>query len=45
MMMIVGIVSSAEEAKQIEFIAKTLVVGNRARILASERKKRVCIHE
>ena len=37
-MMIVGQVSSAEEAKQMELIAKLLVVGNRARILASKSK-------
>ncbi|MEM0467458.1 MAG: hypothetical protein QXL17_07685 [Candidatus Thermoplasmatota archaeon] len=33
-MMIVGQVSSAEEANEIEFIAKSFVVGNRARVLA-----------
>jgi hypothetical protein len=39
-MMIVGQVSSAEEAKEIENIAKLLVVGNRAKLLASKIKKR-----
>ena len=33
-MMIVGQVSTPEEAKEIEFIAKSLVIGNRARVLA-----------
>ena len=33
-MMIVGQISNPEEAKQIEFIAKSLVVANRARNLA-----------
>jgi len=37
-MMIVGTISSPEEAKEMEFIAKTLVVGNRARVLASKAK-------
>jgi len=37
-MMIVGQVSSPEEAKEMEFIAKTLVVGNRARVLAEKIK-------
>jgi len=32
-MMIVGQISSAEEAKEVESIAKLLVVGNRARAL------------
>jgi len=38
-MMIVGQVSSAEEAKEMEFIVKMLVVGNRARVLAERIKK------
>ena len=38
-MMIVGQVSSTEEAEEIEFIAKTLVTGNRARILALKTKE------
>ena len=38
-MMIVGQVSTPEEAKEMEFIAKLLVVGNRARILALRVKK------
>jgi hypothetical protein len=33
-MMIVGQVSSPEEATEVEFIAKSFVVGNRARALA-----------
>jgi hypothetical protein len=37
-MMIVGQVSSPEEAKEMEFIAKALVVGNRARVLALKVK-------
>jgi len=37
-MMIVGQVSSSEEAKEMEFIAKILVVGNRARTLALKAK-------
>jgi len=38
-MMIVGQISSPEEAKQMELIAKLLVVGNRARTLALQAKK------
>ena len=38
-MKIVGQISSPEEAKEMEFIAKTLVVGNRARVLAEKIKK------
>ncbi len=38
-MMIVGQVSDKEEAKEITFIAKLFVVGQRARSLAHERKK------
>jgi len=37
-MKIVGQVSSAQEAKEMELIAKCLVVGNRARILAAQIK-------
>jgi hypothetical protein len=37
-MMIVGQVSTQEEAKEMEFVAKILVVGNRARMLASKLK-------
>ena len=32
-MMIVGQISTPEEAKEIEFITKSFVVGNRARVL------------
>jgi hypothetical protein len=35
MMKIVGQVSSAEEAEEIEFITKSFVIGNRAKDLAS----------
>lgn len=38
-MMIVGQISTPEEAKEMEFVAKLLVVGNRARILALKAKK------
>jgi len=38
-MMIVGQISSPEEAKEMEFIAKMFVVGNRARLLAEKIKK------
>ena len=38
MMMIVGQVSSAEEAVEIEYIAKSLVVATRARYLAQQLK-------
>ena len=38
MMMIVGQVSSKKEAKEMEFVAKCLVVGNRARLLANQIK-------
>jgi hypothetical protein len=37
-MMIVGQISSPEEAKEVESIAKLLVVGNRARALALKAK-------
>jgi len=39
MMMIVGQVSTPEEAKEIEFIAKSLVIGNRVRVLALKLKE------
>ena len=39
MMMIVGQVSNAEEAKEIEFIAKSLVIGKRAQVLAHKIKR------
>ncbi len=38
-MKIVGQISSPEEAKEMEFIVKMLVVGNRARVLAEKIKK------
>ena len=38
-MMIVGQISSKEEAKEVENIAKCLVVGNRAKVLAERCKK------
>ena len=38
-MMIVGQVSTPEEAKEVESIVKTLVVGKRARILALKIKE------
>lgn len=38
-MMIVGQVSTPEEAKEMEFIVKTLVVGKRARVLALKVKE------
>ena len=38
-MMIVGQISSPEEAKEVEAIAKLLVVGIRAKFLASKTKK------
>ena len=37
-MMIVGQISSPEEAKQMEFVAKCLVVGMRAKLLAGKGK-------
>ena len=40
-MKIVGQVSTPEEAKEMEFAAKCMVVGNRARILALKAKKRM----
>jgi hypothetical protein len=38
-MMIVGQISSAQEAKEVELIAKCLIVGSRARVLAARTKK------
>lgn len=38
-MKIVGQISSPEEAKEMEFIVKNHVVGNRARLLAERGKK------
>ncbi len=38
-MIIVGQISSPQEAKEMEFVAKCLVVGNRARVLASQIKE------
>ena len=38
-MMIVGQVSSPEEAMEIESIAKSFVIGNRARVLALRLKE------
>jgi len=38
-MMIVGQVSTPDEAREIEFIAKSLVTGNRARMLAQKLKE------
>lgn len=35
-MRIVGQISTPEEAKEIEFIAKSLVIGSRARVLAQK---------
>jgi hypothetical protein len=37
--MIVGQISTPEEAKEIEFITKSFVVGNQARYLALQSKK------
>lgn len=42
-MMIVGQVSSAEEAKEIEMITKFFIVGTRARTLAANMKR--CTNE
>ena len=38
-MMIVGQVSSPEEASEVEFIAKSFVVANRARVLALQLRE------
>ena len=43
-MMIVGQISTPEEAKEIEFIAKSLVIGNRARVLARKITLKEVIH-
>lgn len=40
-MMIVGQISSPEEAKEMEFVVKVLVVSRRAKVLAEEGKKRL----
>ncbi|MFH1101594.1 MAG: hypothetical protein V1726_06135 [Methanobacteriota archaeon] len=39
MLMIVGQISTPEEAKEIEFITKSFVVANRTRILAQRIKE------
>jgi hypothetical protein len=38
-LMIVGQISTPEEAKEIEFITKSLVVGNRARVLGLKTRE------
>ena len=38
MLIIVGQISSVDEADEIEFITKSFVIGNRARALASRLK-------
>ena len=38
-MKIVGQISTQEEAKEMEFAVKVTIVGNRARVLASELRK------
>lgn len=38
-MLIVGQVSSKEEAEEIAFIAKSFVIGNRIRMIAHNHKK------
>ena len=38
-MMIVGQISTPEEAKEIELVVKVLVTGNRARVLALKTKE------
>jgi len=38
-MKIVGQVSTPQEAQEMEFIAKVLVVGNRAKVLAEQAKE------
>ena len=43
-MMIVGQISNQEEAKEMEFIVKMHVVGNRARDLAEQMKKGIEKH-
>ena len=37
-MMIVGNISGKQEAKEIEFITKSFVIGNRARVLSQQAK-------
>jgi hypothetical protein len=37
-MMIAGHVSGKQEAKELEIIAKSLIIGNRARVLAKKVK-------
>jgi len=39
MLMIVGQISTPEEAREIEFITKSFLVGNRARSLAHRTKE------
>ena len=39
MMKIVGQISSKDEAEEIEFITKSFITGNRAKILAARLKK------
>jgi hypothetical protein len=39
MLMIVGQISTPEEAKEIELITKSFIVGNQARVLAQRIKK------
>jgi hypothetical protein len=39
MLLIVGQVSTPQEAEEIEFITKSLVVGNRVRTLAQKLKE------
>lgn len=41
-MMIVGQISSKNEAKELEFITKSFVVGNRARELAIKARSNNC---
>ena len=37
-MIIVGNISGKKEAEEIEFIAKSFIMGNRARVLAQQAK-------
>ena len=39
MVKIVGQISSADEAEEIEFITRSFVIGNRAKALASQIKR------
>ena len=41
-MMIVGQISNQSEAKELEFITKSFVVGNRARELALKARSKNC---